>query len=379
MHRTGANYIFKNNRLLVGCFEHENQKTEAWFALSFDGAGEITGRHLYTSANGSEQFTATMSQLHPALQAHFAGPNTTKAYFSMSDMEQLGFVTGQYYNVVRGRVKYCEREGGELKTMANGGLFPWLNASNAPQGQQQEGSQKRKRDSICLEGPAQDKKAKLAPGYFDNNNEDDDEELKPRMNIESTKTGAINQVPEAAIPDMQQPRPVQSQSQDQISAAIANLGMAGNVVPGVPKPAGQKHNILVGAKPNPLALTAVARNFKVTLLRHIDEWALSAVGLKNALTEPGGKLLTAFETGEILAASRNILQYMSNYCVHFRNRKLTQQHSLTGVRTIGLHADIIQIHDCLVKKYHEKETKLRAVVEEMKQRLEELQAASGLS
>ena len=80
-----------------------------------------------------------MSQLHPALQAHSVGGNV-KAYFSMSTMEQVTFLAGRYHDVVGGRAKHSEHEGGELKTMTNVGMFPHENISNAPQRQEQSGS-----------------------------------------------------------------------------------------------------------------------------------------------------------------------------------------------------------------------------------------------
>ena len=134
LYRNGANYIFNNNRLLVGLLERENQKIEAWFSqvLSPDGTGEVIGWSVYTSANGSEQLITAMSRLHPAPQAHFVGGNT-KAYFSMSTMEQVDFLARRYYDVVEGRAEYCQHQGGELKTMANVGVFPRINVGNAPQ------------------------------------------------------------------------------------------------------------------------------------------------------------------------------------------------------------------------------------------------------
>lgn len=167
LHRDEANYIFKNNRLLVGWLERENRRTEAWLGkvLSPGGAGGGTGWwRIYTSPYGSELLTMAMSQLHPALQTHSVG-ETVKAYFSMSTMEQVTFLAGRYYDVFAGQAKYSEHEGGELKTMINVGMIPHKNISNAPQRQEQNVSEKRQRDSSSLENSAKDEKAKVYPGF----------------------------------------------------------------------------------------------------------------------------------------------------------------------------------------------------------------------
>ncbi|GAB7330660.1 hypothetical protein MBLNU13_g02227t1 [Cladosporium sp. NU13] len=123
------------------------------------------------------------------------------------------------------------------------GMFPRTNVSNAPQGQEQNGSQKRKRGSVSLEDSAIEKKAKLHPGFYDNSNnnnnnnnnkEDDDEELPPRTNRESAEMGMVDQIPtalQAATSNLQQQRPAQRQSQDKITASLATLGIAGKINP----------------------------------------------------------------------------------------------------------------------------------------------------
>ena len=389
LHHNGSNYIFNNNRLLIGWFERDNQRTEAWFGrvLSSDGAGEVDQWCIYTSANVSEQLLTDMSRLHPALQAHLAG-GSIKAYFSMSIMERVGFLAGRYYAVVGGQSRYSEHEGGQLKTMTNLGMFPRINTSNAPQGQGQNGSQKRKRDSEPSAEPAtsvdsvKDKKVKLYPDYFNGSNDDDDEELPPYVKIEPTEMDQTSQIPtvlKPANPDMQQHGTVPSQPQDQISASIATLEIAEKVVPGQISPASQKHDMQGAAKPDPTALTAMAITFKEDLLAHIKHWALYASNLKRGLTEPAGKLHMAFEIGEILNTSRNILQYMCRYCGNFKNMKLAQQHNLMNAKANSMPVDIVQMHEVLFRKYQEKEDGLRVVVEEMKQRADALQAGSNVA
>jgi hypothetical protein len=305
LHHDKANYIFNNNRLLVGCLERDKQKTEAWFGKTLPSVvtGAGFGWRLYTTANGSEPLMATMSQLHPALQAHCVGGNS-KAYFSMSTVEQLEFLKGRYNDVVDGRCKYSEREGGELKTMANVGVISGPNASDALQVQRPKG------------------------------------------------------IRNLAVPDLQQPRPTPNQPHDQISASLAKLGIASGITP-------TNQNAAIA--------------FKKALLGHIDKWALHARDFKETLTGPAGKLYLAFEIGEILSASRIILQHMYNYCVHFVNMKAAEQHNLRNARTMGLPVDILKAHESLVKTYLEKEKKLRVIFEEMKKRFEALQAASSLS
>ncbi|KAM0708068.1 hypothetical protein Q7P35_004717 [Cladosporium inversicolor] len=382
LHRNGSNYIFNNGRLLVGWLEHGNQKTEGWFALSFDRAGEATGRYLYTSANGSLQLPA-MSRLHPAIQAHFVGGNG-KAYFSMNMMQQFAFLEGPYYDVIRGRAKYCEREGGELKAMTNKEMFPRHNIGNSPQVQAQKEGQKRKRDAESSDDTAKDKKARLFADYYDDNNEDDDEELPPYVKIEWTDVGATDQTPtlsQPATPDVQQHRPVQSQSQDQISAAIANLGMAENVVSAGGNPANQKHDFQEAAPSNLTSLTdlAIHVTIKEDLLAHIKHWALHSDVVKQYFIPPAGKLHMALEIGEILTTSRSILGYMYGYCGLFRNMQVAQQRNLANAKANGTPLELLHAQESLIKKYHEKETELRVVGEEMQQRLEALQAGLGVS
>jgi hypothetical protein len=372
LQRNEAHYIFNNNRLLIGWFERENQKNEAWLgkALSPDGILQGTGWRFYTSATSLEH--TPVNKFHPALQAHFAEGNTA-GLFSRRILDQLRFLKGWHEDVVKGRAKYSEHEGGELKTMTNGEMLPRHKVSNAPQGQGPEGGQKRKRDADGPEAPAKDKKAKLHAGYYDDNNEDDDEELPLHVKTEATEVDAMDQIPtvlESTVPDLQQHQPAQNQPQDQISASIASLGLTDNVVPGVSKPANQKQTIQGVAKPDPMALTDTARTFKKALLGHIDEWALYTNTLKLALTESAGKLLLASETGEILAASRDVLRCIGGYCGHIGNMRLHQEQNLINVRANIMPVDIVHAHEYLVKKYQEKERELYVVIQEMKQQAE---------
>jgi hypothetical protein len=144
-------------------------------------------------------------------------------------------------------------------------------------------------------------------------------------------------------------------------------------------PTDQKPNIREAAPSNLTALTDWSTAFKDDLLAHTKHWALFASGLKTSLKQQTGDLLLAFETGEILNASRNILQYVYNFCGHFRNMKVTQQQSLTRAKGMGLPVDIVQMHESLIGKYQEKENAIRVVIDEMKQRAEALQAASSSS
>ena len=298
LHRDEASYIFNNNRLLVGWLERVNQRTEAWLGkvLSSGGAGRGTGWwRIYTSPNGSELLTMAMSQLHPALQTHSVGENV-KAYFSMSTMEQVTFLAGRYYDVVVGRAKYSEHEGGELKTMTNVGMVLHGNVGNAPQRQKQDGSEKRKRDSSSFEDSAKEKKAKLYPGYYNDSNKADDEKPLPCVNRVSTEMSAIHHIPTvlgAANLDAQQHGPLHSQSQDQISASIANLDLAENVVSSVYKPADQNRDPRGAVKPDHGALTTLAHSLQKVLVYQVIKWAKCGDRLKRDLKEPARELCVA--------------------------------------------------------------------------------------
>jgi hypothetical protein len=70
---------------------------------------------------------------------------------------------------------------------------------------------------------------------------------------------------------------------------------------------------------------------------------------------------------------------MNSYREHIGTMRLTQQQGLEDAGDSGIHVDIVLAHECLVRKYEEKEKELRVVFEEMKQRVEVLQAAWSLS
>lgn len=385
LHRNGLNYIFSNNRLLVSRLEDESHSTEAWLAktppsdAARDGS-ETKGWRLYASADGSE-LLKNVSELHPALQTHLVDENSEE-FFSKGKEDRHRFLSERYDDVVRGRYKYCEREGGELKAMTSGGMFPRHSVSDVPQGEEQRKGQKKKREPDSSEESARDKKAKLFPGYYDENDEDDDEELPPYVKIESTDVDAMNQTPtfpEPATSDVQQHRPAQVQPQDQISASIANLDVAENLVPSDHKPADQEHDVRGAVKSDSLTLTTLANDLKKDLLSHTDEWMLYAGGHRLALAGFATRLRFATELDQVLAACRNILQWLNIYCEHIGALKLTQQQTLVDAKPSGIHVDIVQAHESLVATYQEKEKELRVVFEEMKQRVEALQAASGLS
>lgn len=304
----------------------------------------------------------------------------------MSSVEQLEFLKGQYNNVVGGRAKYSDRQGGELKAMTNTKTLPRQIVGNSPQVQDQKEGQKRKRDADSpedteAEDSARDKKAKLFPGYFDGDNEDDDEELPPYVKIEVDAMDQAPIFPEPAISDSQQRRPVQSQSDEQISASISNLGITEKV--GTDghnlNPADQKHEIPGAAKSDPTTLTASAEDLKRDLLGHSDEWMSYAGSHGLALMGFAARLRMAAEVDQMLVARRNILQWLNSYCEHIGTMKLTQQQSLVDARGSGIHGDIVQAYESLVETYQEKEKELRVVFEKMKQRVEVLHTGLNFS
>jgi hypothetical protein len=391
--RNGLNYIFNNGRLLVGRLEDENQSTEVWLAKTppsdaTEEGSETKGWRLYKSADGSE-LLRNLSELHPALQAHFVD-EISEDFFSKTKEDKILFLPERYEDVVRGRYKYCEHEGGELKAMTSGEMFPRNSVSinDAPQGQgqvqEQKGHQKRKRGSGSpedseVEDSAKDKKAKLYADCYDDENEDDDEELPPYVKVEVDAMDQTSTFPQPATPDSQQRSAVQNQSDEQISSSIANLGIAENVGPGGDDPADQKRESLGAAKSDPTTLTASAEDLKRDLLGHSDEWMSYAGSHGLALMGFAVRLRMAAEVDQMLGASRNILQWLNSYCEHIGTMKLTQQQSLVDARGSGIHGDIVQAHECLVERYQEKEKELRVVFEEMKQRIEVLQTGLNFS
>lgn len=393
LHRNGLNYIFNNSRLLVGHLEDENHSTEVWLAKTPPSdATEMSSETklwcLYTSAGGSERLR-NLTELHSALQAHFVD-ESSEDFFSKSKEDKIRFLSERYEDVVRGRYKYCEREGGELKAMTSGDMFPRRSVSikDAPPGQVQEqkGPQKRKRGSGSpedseVEDSTKDKKAKLYADYYDDNNEGDDEELPPYVKIEADAMDQTPTSPQPTTLDSQQGSAVQNQSDEQISASIANLGITENVGPGGYNlnPADQKPEFPGAARSDPTNLTTLAKDLKRDLLGHSDAWMSYSCSHGLALMDFAVRLRMAAGVDQILVASRNVLRWLNGYCEHVGTMKLTQQQGLVDARDSGIHADIVQAHESLVAKYQEKETELRVMFEEMKQRTEVLQTGSNFS
>jgi hypothetical protein len=74
-----------------------------------------------------------------------------------------------------------------------------------------------------------------------------------------------------------------------------------------------------------------------------------------------------------VSLSRDVLQYVKNYCVLLRSMQQALQPLLMSARASGMPVDIVAIHDSLISKYKEKEQELRSEIEEMTQRTDELQ------
>jgi hypothetical protein len=219
------------------------------------------------------------------------------------------------------------------------------------------------------------------PDYFNGENDDDDEELPPYVKIEETEVDAMDHtptVPEPANSDLQQHQAAQSQPHDQISASIANLDITRNAITSDYQPTDQKHGVWGAVKSDPIDVTALAKDLQKDLLGHIDEWMTYAGRHRLALAGFEPRLRMAAQIGEVLAASRNILQWVNSSREHIGTMRLTQQQGLEDAGDSGIHVDIVIAHESLVKKYEEKEKELRVVFEEMKQRAEVLQAASSL-
>jgi len=382
LHREGANYIFKNNRLLIGWLAHvfEDQKTEVWLAKpppsnTTGKACETTGWRIYSSSDGSE-LLSNLTELHPALLVYLVGENSEE-FLSRSQKERLSFLSERYEDVVRGRYKHSESEGGELKAMASDIIFPRYGVSNARKGEEQkEGKRKRKSGSDCPELPeyenVRDKKRRL-----ETCESDDDEERPPSMKTEEPiEMDAMDLTPTALEPasqNLQQHTPAQTQPHDQISASIANLDIADQRIPGDYKPAGQEDAIREPVKPEPMALNPLAKTLRDIMIGQVMKWAICDSGLKNALESPAGELCVAENEDEIVIASRKILQRLNGF--HAQNEELrsAEQKYLQVLRTSTISVNTLRVHESSILKREGMEKKLKGVIEEMTQRIAELQ------
>jgi hypothetical protein len=115
LHHNGANYIFNNDRLLVGRLLHvfEDRETEVWLAKAppsnaTGDRSETKGWCIYTSADGLDQLS-NLTELHPALLTHLAGENSEE-FMSRSHKDRLSFFSERHEDVVRGRYNYSECE-----------------------------------------------------------------------------------------------------------------------------------------------------------------------------------------------------------------------------------------------------------------------------
>lgn len=284
---------------------------------------------IYSSSDGSE-LLSNLTELHPALLVCLVGENREE-FLSRSQKERLRFLAERYKNVVRGRYKYSESEGGELKAVASDMMFP-RHVHNARKGEEQkESKRKRKSGSDCPEVPeyenVKDKKRRL-----ETCESDDDEELPPFMKTEeSTEMDAMDLTPTAlkpALQNLQQRIPAQIQTHDQISASIAKLDITDQRVLGDYKPASQEVATREPVKPDPMALAP-------------------------ALESPAGELCVAENENEIAIASRKILQRLSAF--HGQNEELrsAEQKYLQVLRTSTISVNTLRAHELSILKREE--------------------------
>jgi hypothetical protein len=366
-----ANYIFRNGRLFVGWFVCQDQRTEAWLEKAIEPTGENTANkpktlRIYTSADGSGKLM-NVNELHPALLVHYIGDNSQE-FLSKCREYKLHFLAERYDDVVTGRYKYTECEGGELKVIEGAKMFPRPTVQ-VDQGvkQKQMQGQKRKRSRCDSEdyecSGASEKRPRPDTDYADyGDDDDDDDDEEVYFKRDPALMGAMNQDPtfvEPINPNPRQHKPVQGQSHEQIATAISDLDITGKLVQGHDKAAEQKNDIRGSAIPDPMALTALLDTFKKTLLDYMRKWATCAEEIKSYFLELTGKLYYATELGEIMNLSRNVLQYMKNYCILVRNMHHALQSLLMDSRATGMPVDIVAMHESLNRKYEEKEQGLR--------------------
>ena len=321
---------------------------------------------IYSSSDGSE-LLSNLTELHPALLVYLVGENSEE-FLSRSIKERLSFLSGRCEDVVRGRYKYSESEGEELKAMANDMMFP-RHISNARKGgEQKESKRKRKSGTDCPRVPeyenVKDKKRRLETCKSVH-----DEELPPSMKTEeSTEMDAMDLTPtalEPALQNLQQRIPAQFQTHDQISASIAKLDITDQRVPGDYKPVSQEDAIREPVKPDPMALNPLAKTLRDIMIGQVIEWATCDSGLKNALESPAGELCVAENGDEIAIARRKILQRLSGF--HGQNEELrsAEQKYLQVVRTSTISVNTLRAHESSILKREWKEKKLGGVIEEM--------------
>jgi len=107
------------------------------------------------------------------------------------------------------------------------------------------------------------------------------------------------------------------------------------------------------------------------------KWARRDSGLKRDLMRPAGELCVAEGTGEIVFASRKILQVLSSFHKQIERLLLGEQDYLKILRASTISDTMtvknIRETEASVLKHEELEKKLKALFEDVTRRIEELQ------
>lgn len=259
-----ANFVFRNKRLLIGWHVWEEQRTEAWLTriLPSDATGEgnateLQGYHVYTSADGLEQLKndiVGVDEVHPAVLLHPV-EISTEAFINKGQQDRLKHLVERFRGVMRGRYKYCEREGGELRAVEKVKPLP---RPDLDKKQKRKQSQKRKRNSFDPENLERDdsNEKRCRPSPHD---DDDDEELPIKR--ESTDVNTMPQlttVSEAIFPEVSHYGLSKEQPHDSIATAVPDVDSIETVGLSADGQTEQEHSSNALAKPDLLALTASA-------------------------------------------------------------------------------------------------------------------------
>jgi hypothetical protein len=208
----------------------------------------------------------------------------------------------------------------------------------------------------------------------------EDDDAKIGVKTEPSDVNAIAQrtaITKAVAPELQQDTSFDVHPHRHVTKGVASMGLKDNVSAHDKHSEDHELHLLdthASEAPGPESLAASAQTLKDTLLKHISEWAKSASIFKLDLTKPAGELYLAVDVSQIAIASKSILQHVTSYCEDVGNMRAKLQQDLEDAKDKGMPRSLNHAQEDLVRKYIDKEVDLRAVIENMTQQVERLQA-----
>ena len=381
--RHNANFVFRNNRLLIGWRNSGVLRSEAWLGVisEEEAAGDHTTNdrtttatqttttdwlRVYTSPDGSEEMyngVMGIDQAHPSILHPHVDNTAVPSFLELGATERLKLAEDRLAGVKNGRWKFCKHDGGKLEWFHGGEhKAEQTREKNAETGIPKSRGEKRSRGDRSPELPRVVKKLPsekfaVCGKQVGGGSENDGEDGVPTQDEKPAESGST-------ITRQFAPRSTKfdDEVEKSLSPSFDGLKTTDTAVKDEKEPEQKK----------PPTLMELAEALRDDLIRLAGTLSKPAKEHRVDLTEHFAALSLADSVEEILGLSRTVLVRINYFRRVLTIDYMGKRELLKAAEAQKKPEDIVAVHKQMVLKYKFDEDNARMIWMDLKTRTEDL-------